>query len=250
MQIARETATPSRPASGVWRPGALIGASLGDRAITGLGLLTAVSMLVNIWAILVVAPVDAVQGTPFRIFYFHVPIAWVAFLAFFIVFVASVVYLWRRDERWDWLARAAAEVGTIFTTITLVVGSLWGRTIWGAWWTWDPRLTTTLILWFIYVGYLMLRSYTGRTASGARAAAVLGILGFVDVPIDYLSVTWWRSLHPPATYVQAGLPVSAAGTLMFSLFTFTLLFSFVLVLAYQLQRVQAGAEQVRGRIEQ
>lgn len=254
MQVARETTGGVAPPAAASQTGAprvrtLIGATPGERAVTALGLVTGVCMLVTIWAILVAAPVDVVQGTPFRIFYFHVPVAWVTFLAFFIVFVASVAYLWRRDERWDWMARAAAEVGTIFTTVTLITGSLWGRTIWGTWWTWDPRLTTTLILWFIYVGYLMLRSYTGRTASGARTAAVLGIVGFVDVPIDYLSVTWWRSLHPPTTYVQSGLPASAAGTLMFSLFTFTLLFSLLLVLAYQLQRVQTGAEKLRGQAE-
>ena len=94
------------------------------------------------------------------------------------------------------IARANAEIGTLFTTLVLVTGSLWGRPVWGAWWAWDARMTTTLILWFIYVGYLLLRSYTGRSEGGARTAAVLGIVGFVDVPIDYLSITWWRTQHP------------------------------------------------------
>jgi heme exporter protein C len=248
MQVARELARVGEAARGARLvPAELAGLSPGQRVVAGLAALTAVSMLASLWMALVAAPVDAVQGTPFRIFYFHVPIAWVAFLAFFVVFAASVAYLWRRDERWDWLARAAAEVGAVFTTLVLITGSLWGRTIWGTWWTWDPRLTTTLILWFIYVGYLMLRSYTGRTASGARAAAVLGILGFVDVPIDYLSVTWWRSIHPPASYVQSGLPPAAVTTLLLALTSFTLLFALLLVLVYHLQRVQAGAERLAGR---
>ncbi len=255
MQIAHETARAEKagnagPARTRPGPGALKGLSTGERVVAGLGVATAVTMLVNIWLVFMVAPLDAVQGEPFRIFYFHVPIAWVAYLAFFIVFVASILYLWRKDERWDWLARSAAEIGTVFTTLVLITGSLWGRTIWNSWWAWDdPRLTTTFILWFIYVGYLMLRSYTGRTASGARAAAVLGIIGFVDVPIDYLSVTWWRTAHPPTTYVQSVLPTSAGTVLMFSLATFTLLFSFLLVLVYHLQRAQAGTEKLRGRIE-
>jgi heme exporter protein C len=221
--------------------------------LAALGVVTALGMLLSIWATFLLAPTDALQGDVQRIFYFHVPLAWDAFLAFFIVFAASIVYLWRKDERWDWLARASAEIGTIFTTLVLIVGSLWGRAVWGTWWQWDPRLTTTLILWFIYVGYLLLRSYSGRSAGGARAAAVLGIVGFVDVPIDYLSVTWWRSLHPASTYIvdngSAALPPGALLAFFVSLITFTLLFAFLLVVVYRLQRMQSAALQLRGRVE-
>ena len=100
-----------------------------------LGAATAITMLVAIWAALSYAPIDAIQGEAWRIFYFHVPVAWVAYLAFFVVFAASILYLWRKDERWDWIARAGAEIGIVFTTLTLITGSLWGRPIWGAWWT-------------------------------------------------------------------------------------------------------------------
>lgn len=247
MAIAGKEPTVVQPASpGLART--LATTTRGERALLGLGVFTALAMLVTIYEIFIVAPVD-ITGQAFRIFYFHVPIASLAFVAFFIVFVASILYLWRPDERWDWLARAAAEVGTVFTTLTLITGSLWARPSWGTWWTWDPRLTTTLILWFIYVGYLMLRSYTGRSASGARAAAVLGILGFVDVPIDYLSVTWWRTIHPPTNFVQSALPTAAGIPLLVSLLTFSLLFALMLVLAYQLQRILAGAERLRGQAE-
>jgi heme exporter protein C len=254
MQIAREAARTARSGQPVGNApiglGAIAGGTWRERVVMGLAILTTLAMLVTIWAVFAYAPVDAVQGVAFRIFYFHVPLAWVAYLAFFLVFIASIVYLWRKDERWDWLARASAEIGTVFTTLVLITGSLWGRPIWGTWWTWDPRLTTTLILWFIYVGYLMLRSYTGRTAAGARMAAVLGIAGFVDVPIDYLSVTWWRTIHPPTTYVtQSTLPPAAVTTLMLSLATFTLLFSLLVVVVYQLQRLQTGTEKLRGRVE-
>jgi heme exporter protein C len=217
-----------------------------------LAVATIIMTLAAIWMAFKYAPTDALQGDVQRIEYFHVAIAWIAFLAFFVVFVASLMYLWRRDERWDWVARSAAEIGTVFTTLVLITGSLWGHIIWGAWWAWDARLTTTLILWFIYVGYLLLRSYTGRSAGGARAAAVLGIVGFIDVPIDYLSVTWWRTLHPSYQVPlgqQAQAPASVVSTLLVAVLAFTLLFTFLLLLVYRLQRAQSVAQRLRARIE-
>jgi heme exporter protein C len=217
-----------------------------------LGGAAALGMMVAIWAAFFYAPTEAVQGNVQRIEYFHVPMAWVAYLAFFIVCVASIAYLIRGNERWDLLARASAELGTIFTTLVLITGSLWGRIIWGTWWAWDARMTTTLILWFIYVGYLMLRSYTGRTEGGARAAAVLGILGFVDVPINYLAVSWWRTLHPALQVPLGGTPQAPAAvvtTLMLAMLAFTLLFAFLLLQIYRLQRLQSEALRLRARIE-
>ena len=169
-----------------------------------LGALSLVGMLVSIWADLIYAPTDAIEGDAQRIFYFHVPSAWLGMLSFCVLAVAGVVYLWKQDERWDWVARAAAEIGVVFITITLITGSLWGRPIWGTWWTWDARLTTTLILWFIYIAYLMLRSYMGHTPASARAGAVLAIIGVIDVPIIYESVNWWRTLHPQAGSARLG----------------------------------------------
>src|SRR5690349_16768993 len=137
-----------------------------------LGAITLLGMGVVIWMAFFYAPTDAVQGEPQRIFYFHVPVSWVGMLAFVVMAVAGILYLKSKDERWDWIARAAGEIGLVFITLALVTGSIWGRTTWGTWWTWDARLTTTLILWFVYVGYLMLRSYMGRTTASARAGAV------------------------------------------------------------------------------
>ena len=164
MQIAREAARTARSGQPVGSKApiglrAIAGSTWRERVVMSLAILTTLAMLVTIWAVFAYAPVDAVQGVAFRIFYFHVPMAWVAYLAFFVVFIASIVYLWRKDERWDWLARASAELGTVFTTLVLITGSLWGRPIWGTWWTWDPRLTTTLILWFMYLAYVMVRAY-------------------------------------------------------------------------------------------
>jgi heme exporter protein C len=215
-----------------------------------LGMLSLIGMMVSIWMIFLYAPTDAVQGQPQRIFYFHVPLAWLAMLGFGIVTVAGIGYLLKRDERWDWAARASAELGAVFATLTLITGSIWGKTTWGTWWTWDARLTTTLILWFIYIGYLMLRSYMGRTHASARAGAVLAIIGIVDVPIIYESVNWWRTLHPSAEVGVAGaLPPSVVLTLMVSLTTFTLLFSFLMIQLNQLQRAQTLAQRLRASIE-
>ncbi len=215
-----------------------------------LGTLSFTGMMISIWMIFLYAPTDAVQGPPQRIFYFHVPMAWLGMLGFAVVTVAGIGYLVKRDERWDWAARASAESGAFFITLALITGSIWGKTTWGTWWTWDARLTTTLILWFIYIGYLMLRSYMGRTHASARAGAVLAIIGIIDVPIIYESVNWWRTLHPPAQVgVQDALPPSVVLTLMISLTTFTLLYSFLMIQLYQLQRMQTQAQRLRASIE-
>ena len=212
--------------------------------------LTFVGMMISIGMIFLYVPTDAIEGIPQRIFYFHVPVAWIGMLAFGVLAAASIGYLWKKDERWDWLACASAEVGTIFITLALISGSIWGRTTWGTWWTWDARLTTTLILWFIYIGYMMLRSYMGRTPASARSAAVLAIIGVIDVPIIYESVNWWRTLHPQAEVGTPGaLPPSVVLTLMISVVTFTLLYSFLMVQIYQLQKMQTLAQRLRASLE-
>ena len=127
-----------------------------------------------------------------------------SFLAFFIVFAGSVLYLIKRDSRWDGMALAAGEVGVMFVSIALITGVIWAKPVWNVWWTWEPRLTTTLVLWLIYVGYLMVRAYAPNQAKAAVYSAVVGIIGFVDVPIVYYSVQWWRSIHPAAGGGAAG----------------------------------------------
>lgn len=217
-----------------------------------LGGAVAIGMMLSIWAAFVYAPTDAIQGDVQRIMYFHVPMAWLAYLSFFVVFVASIVYLLRRDERWDWVARASAEIGVVFTTLVLISGSIWGKAFWGTWWDGEPRLTTTLVLWFIYVAYLLLRFYGGRTEGSARGAAVLGIIGFVDVPIVHFAVTWWRGLHPDG-YVLKGTtpntPPSVFLALMLALATFTLFYAFLMLLVYRLERDTTEAERLRAQVE-
>ncbi len=221
-------------------------------ASTVLLALSFIGMMISIWMIFVYAPTDAVEGNAQRIFYFHLPTAILGMLAFGIVTLGGLVYLWKKDERWDWLARAAAELGAVFLTFTLITGSIWGRTTWGTWWTWDARLTTTLILWFIYIAYLMLRNYMGRTYASARAGAVLAIIGLIDVPIVYESVNWWRTLHPQAVLPIGGtpqMPPPMLYTLLVSLVTFTLLFSFLMLQLYQLQKMQALSQRLRASLE-
>lgn len=209
-----------------------------------------VGMALTIWLAFLYAPTDAVEGPPQRIFYFHVPVSWVGMLAFVMMAVAGVVYLWKKDERWDWVARAAAEIGAVFISLALVTGSIWGRTTWGTWWTWDARLTTTLILWFVYIGYLMLRSYMGRTPASARAGAVMSIICVIDVPIIYESVNWWRTLHPSAEVGTPGaLPPEVVLTLLVSLTVFTILYAVLMITAYQLQRAQTLAQRLRAELE-
>lgn len=155
------------------------------------------------FALLVIAQVaaiamsrpDAAMGHTQKIMYVHVPTAWTAFLAFFLVFVYSARYLWSRNPRSDRMALGAAEVGTALTALTIAQGAIWGKPTWGVWWTWDPRLTTTAIMLLIYVGYLALRAFTDDQDRAARWAAAVGVLGFINVPIVYMSVRWWRTIH-------------------------------------------------------
>jgi heme exporter protein C len=141
------------------------------------------------------SPAEQGMGELQKIMYVHVPAAWASFAAFGVVFVSSVLYLWRREERHDLLAASAAEVGAVLTALTLVLGSIWGRPTWGVWWAWDARLTSTAILLMIYAGYLALRAFTEDDEKRARWSAAVGILGFINVPIVHMSVQWWKTLH-------------------------------------------------------
>lgn len=210
-----------------------------------LAIASALLLLGSTYGTFFLARPDRVQGDAARIVYFHVPMAWVAFLAFFVVFVASVAYLRTRRAFWDHLGYASAEVGVVFTTLVLVTGSIWGYPVWGTWWTWDPKLTTTLILWFLYLGYLMVRAYA-EPPRGPRFAAILGIVGFVDVPIVYLSSVWWRTLHPQPMLgpFAAQQSTSIVPLLLLSLVAFTVFYVFLARLRFQ---VAVFAERLEAR---
>jgi heme exporter protein C len=188
---------------------------------------------------------EASQGIAQRIFYIHVPAAWVAFLAFGIVALTSAMYLWLRDDRLDRAALAAAEGGMIFATIMLTTGPLWGKIAWGTYWTWEPRLTLTLLLWFIYLGYFLVRSSSENAERGKRFAAVVGIVGALDIPLIHLSVVWFRSLHPQPVVVKPdapSLPGDMLSLLMLGLLAFTLLFFGLFLLRYALETLRDAAD--------
>src|SRR2546425_10378321 len=164
-----------------------------------LGWLAALALVVGLAASFGYAPREAVQGNVQRIMYLHVPAVLTAYLAFALVFIGSIGYLLTRQPAWDRLALAAAEPGVLFTGITIASGSIWGKPTWGTWWTWDARLTSTAVLFLVYVGYLLLRGMVDEPDRPARPAAVVGILGAANIPIVHFSVKWWRGLHPPST---------------------------------------------------
>ena len=167
-----------------------------------LGGLALLFILLGLYFGLVKAPPDANQGEVQRIMYIHIPSILTAYLAFFIVFVGSCLFLWKGERRDDILAHSAAEVGVLFTALTIIEGSIWGKPTWGVWWTWDARLTLTALLLLIFVGYLMLRSLIEDQQRSAVSGAVLGIIGFLDIPLIHMSVYWWRTLHQPPSILR------------------------------------------------
>ena len=174
-------------------------------------------MLVAGGAIFFYAPTDYLQGPVQRIFYLHVSSAIAAYGCFAVVLVGGLIYLRNESAVADRFARAGALVGVVFTTVTLVMGMLWARPIWGTYWTWDARLTSTLVLWIIYAGYLLVRRLAEPGRQAARLAAVVGIFGFIDVPIVHFSVTWWRTQHPGPIIVNDALPAQMLGTFFFTM---------------------------------
>ena len=183
------------------------------------------------------SPPDRDMGHLQKIMYVHVPAAWSAFLCFALVLVASVRYLWRRHPDDDLLAAAAAEVGAFFTALTLMLGSIWGRPTWGVWWTWDARLTSTAVLLVIFAGYLALRAFTDDEERRARWSAAVGILGALNVPVVYLSVQWWRTLHQLQSSPRTLAPAYAAG-LRLNALAFVLLLVFFIGCTYHTSRVE------------
>ncbi len=215
-----------------------------------LSVAAAATLLWAFYLIFFYAPTEASMGVVQRIYYVHVPSAWVAFLAFFIVAVCSLGYLWLKDERLDAIAVSSAELGLVFTTAVLISGPLWGRLAWGAWWVWEPRLTLTLLLWLIYVSYFVLRNATDSPARGKRFAAVLGVVGAIDIPLIHMSVQWFRSQHPQAVVARPDGPTAdpeIVQTLLVSFLAFTIAFFALLLYRYGLERMEGQVEALRYR---
>ena len=185
-------------------------------------------------------PIETSQGFPQKIMYLHVPSVITTYLAFFIVFVYSIAYLWKRELMFDHIAKASAEVGLVFCALVLITGAIWGRTTWGTYWVWDARLTTTLLLFLIFMGYFLLRMSVNDRDKEARLASVLGIIGFLDIPIIHKSVEWWRTLHQPSTLfkVDSGeakpsMPPELLYPLLASTLVMLAFYLYLLLLRYQ-----------------
>jgi heme exporter protein C len=197
-------------------------------------------MLLAAGAIFLFAPTDALQGPVQRIFYLHVSSAIAAYGCFTVVLLGGIIYLRNGSLAADRLARAGALVGLVFTTVTLVMGMLWAKPIWGTFWAWDARLTSTLVLWIIYAGYLLVRRLAEPGRQAARIAAVAGIFGFVDVPVVHFSVTWWRTQHPGPVIVNDALPVEMLATFLFAMACTLALAATLIAIRYRIETLADG----------
>ena len=207
---------------------------------------SAIVMVAALYLVFVYAPTERTMGDMQRIFYFHVSSAWVGFFAFFVTLIASIAYLLKGTRKWDIVALSSVEVGVTFMTMAIISGSIWAKVAWNVWWTWDPRLTSSTILWLIYVSYLMLRNAIDEEARRARFAAVYGIVGFVSVPITFMAIRWWRTIHP-VVLDSGGFSLAAPMliTMLFCIGTFTLLYFTLLVHRVRLEQLADEVGQLK-----
>ena len=199
-----------------------------------------------------IAPTDAKQGLIYRILFLHVASAWTGLTAFFISFIANVLYVLRRQRRWDWLGVASGEVDLAFTTAVLVTGPIWARPVWGIWWTWDARLTSTFVLWLLYVSYLLLRTLIEEPDRRALLSALFGIFAFLDVPLVFGSIRWWRTQHPQPVVMGgpgAGLDPLMYKVLFFSWFAMLALMTLLLRQRYRLEAMRGDLETMQHELE-
>ena len=210
--------------------------------------LTTLLMLVTIYLVFMWVPTEQNLGISQRIFYFHVPLGWIGMVSIFVVGIASVIHLSTKDDKWDSIAYSAAELGLIFATLILVTGAIWAKPVWGVWWTWDPKLTTTLILWFIYVGYLMVRAYAPKGSRGRRYASVVALLGALDAPLIYMASIWWRTAHPDLNIgplaESGGLDSSMSLTFWVAFIAFTVFYIYILVERIAMRRAEDALDEV------
>ena len=213
---------------------------------------TAVAMAVAIWMVFLYAPDEKVMGAVQRIFYFHVPSALVTFLSTFVLLASSIGYLWTREPAWDRVSKAATEIGLVFCTIVLVTGPIWAKPAWGVWWTWEARLTTTLVLWLLLAAAILVRRHADDREVGARLASVFGIIAALDVPIIYKAVDWWRGQHPVVFEAgkKAPLHPKMLQTFLTCMAVFFVLYVLLMVLRVAVanveDRMQAAVESAAG----
>ena len=210
-------------------------------------------VLLSLYMNFIYAPREVIMGAVQRVFYYHVATGWVGALAFLVTLIVSILYLATNNVRWDHVAVSSVEIGVVFTTMNIASGSIWARPIWNTWWTWDPRLTTASVMWLVYVAYLMLRQGLENPEQQRRFAAVYGIVAFVSVPLTFLAIRLWRTIHPvvigsndPNAEAQFDMTTPMRNAFMFSLFTFTAVYATLLwhrirteVLAYRVAIMQS-----------
>ncbi|MDP7628704.1 MAG: cytochrome c biogenesis protein CcsA [SAR202 cluster bacterium] len=218
----------------------------------GLLFLSASFMLLCLFLVFCWVPTEQNLGVSQRIFYVHVPMAWLGMVSIVVVAISSAIHLITSKEKWDSFAYANAELGVTFITLLLVTGIVWTKVTWGVWWTWDARLTTTAILWFIFVGYLMLRAYGPKGSQGARYGAVVALIGAIDTPIIYMATVWWRTVHPEMNVgplsEEGSLDSSMLITLMISTIAFTFLYVWIMIERYSLRRSEIAIDELYQKI--
>ncbi len=214
--------------------------------------LSCAAVLIALGMVFIYAPRETTMGDVQRIFYFHVSSAWVGFFAFFVTFLAGIMYLARGERRWDVVAVSSVEIGLTFITMTVITGSLWARPTWGTYWTWEPRLTISAVQLLIYISYVMLRTAIDSPERKARFAAVYGIVAFVTVPLSWFAIRWWRTIHPDVLTGGEGMALSSSmvQTLLFSIATFTLLYATLMRQRVRLEWATDAVSHIRARINQ
>jgi len=217
-----------------------------------LGAASVLLVIAAAYAAFYVAPEERTMGLIQRIFYFHAATAWAGFTAFMVCFIGNLLYVWKREPKYDWLGVSSAEVGLACITIVLITGPIWAHPVWGIWWTWDARLTSTFVLWLLYVSYLLLRTLIEEPERRALLSAVFGIFAFLDVPLVYGSIRWWRTQHPSPVIMGgqgSGLDPTMKKVFFFSVLAMHILVAFLIVERYALEKLKSEVDILRREAE-
>jgi len=217
-----------------------------------LGAVAILLVLASAYAAFFIAPEERTMGVIQRIFYFHVASAWAGFTAFFLCFLGNVLYVWKRDQKYDWLAVSGAEVGLAFTTVVLITGPIWAHPVWGIWWTWDARLTSTFVLWLLYVSYLLLRTLVEEPDRRALLSSLFGIFAFLDVPLVFGAIRWWRTQHPQPVIAGgqgSGLDPTMKSVFFFSALAMHVFMLFLVAERYALEKMQTETDFLAREVE-
>lgn len=217
-----------------------------------LGAVAILLVIASAYAAFFIAPEERTMGLIQRIFYFHVSSAWAGFTAFFLCFLGNLLYVWKRDQKYDWLAVSGAEVGLAFTTVVLITGPIWAHPVWGIWWTWDARLTSTFVLWLLYVSYLLLRTLVDEPDRRALLSSLFGIFAFLDVPLVFGAIRWWRTQHPQPVIAGgegSGLEHTMKLVFFFSAFAMHVFMAFLVGERYALEKMQTETDFLAREVE-